>query len=418
MDALPRLRRLFRIGVAAAAVLLATAVVLIVFRESQFDRLRTEYAAVREAAVLVERYVEGGTVPDLPPAVEGFGIYDANGTPIVTAGSAPATIRPPREGDRLDRQNGRLRLVRPIGGTRPGPPVTPHEGPMTAAPGGPGASGPNRGLRRLPGFATQFVLLDYDLSVPALHQAWERGALVLAGVLTSGVLAIVVVLYRRLQGASRRAEEQRRLAQLGEAARTLAHEIKNPLTAAQMQTALLRRTTGDDQRPRIDALDEELRRIRHLTDQIRQFLRNGSGNPERLAAAQMVRAVAGRLGIEVELTGDESATVTFDRERLQSVVGNVLGNASEAHEAAEPIRVDIASRRERVVITVADRGPGIRADERSRVFDPFYTTKAHGSGVGLAVTQRFVEEAGGEISIDGRDGGGTVVTLVLKGKTS
>ena len=106
-------------------MLLAAAVILIVFRESQFDRLQSEYAAVREAAILVERYVESGSVPDLPPAVDGFGIYDATGASIVTAGSAPPAIQPPHEGDRLDRRNGRLRLVRPIGGTRPTPPMMP-----------------------------------------------------------------------------------------------------------------------------------------------------------------------------------------------------------------------------------------------------------------------------------------------------
>lgn len=416
MDALSRLRRLFRIGVAAAAILLATAVALIVFRESQFDRLQNEYAAVREAAVLVEQYVETGTVPDLPPEVDAFGIYDAVGVPIVTSGSAPRAIDPPRDGDRIDRRGDRLRLVRPIGGTRTSPPVMPDDAPMMPAPGPRGAPGATRGLRRMPGFATQFVLLDYDLSVTTRRQAWARAALVLAGVLTAGVLAIVVVLYRRLQGASQRAEEQRRLAQLGEAARTLAHEIKNPLTAAQMQTALLRRTTGDGERPRIDVIDEELHRIRSLTDQVREFLKSGSGQPERIQVSQTVSAVAERLGIDTEITGDETATVSFDPERFQSVVGNVLGNADEAHEADEPISVNIARRRDRVVITVSDRGPGIPAEARSRVFDPFYTTKTHGSGVGLAITRRFVEEAGGEITIDDREGGGTVVTLALEGK--
>ena len=418
MDALSRLRRLFRVGVAAAAVLLAAAVALIVFRESQFDRLRNEYAAVREAAVLVEQYVESGTVPSLPPAVDGFGIYDARGASIVTAGSAPPAIQPPRDGERLDRRNDRLRLVRPIGGAGAPPPGMPEGGPMMSTPGGPGVPNPGRGLRRMPGFATQFVLLDYDLSVPALQQAWARGALVLAGILTAGVLAIVVVLYRRLQGASHRAEEQRRLAQLGEAARTLAHEIRNPLTAAQMQTALMRRANDEEQRPRLDVLDEELHRIRSLTDQIREFLQSGSGSPERIAAARVIADTAERLGIDVEIRGDRDATVTFDPERFQSVVRNVLGNAAEAQEGREPVRVEVAARRDRVTIAVADRGPGIPEELRSRVFDPFYTTKTQGSGVGLAITRRFVEDGGGSITIDERDGGGTVVTLTLKGKSS
>ena len=174
----------------------------------------------------------------------------------------------------------------------------------------------------------------------------------------------------------------------------------------------------DEQRPRLDVLDEELHRIRCLTDQIREFLRSGSGTPERIPVKQTIAAVAERLGIDAEIAGAEDCTVEFDRERFQSVVGNVLRNAGEAHASDEPIRVEVTPRRDRVVVTVADRGPGIPAGERARVFDPFYTTKTHGSGVGLAITQRFVEDAGGEISIDDRDGGGTVVTLILREKAS
>ncbi|MFW6288372.1 MAG: hypothetical protein ACOC2Q_01170 [Spirochaetota bacterium] len=80
----------------------------------------------------------------------------------------------------------------------------------------------------------------------------ERAALIASGIRTAAVLAMVVVLYRRLQFASREAEDRRRLAQLGEAAWTLAHEMRSPLTAAQMQTALLRRTTERVEHRRID----------------------------------------------------------------------------------------------------------------------------------------------------------------------
>jgi signal transduction histidine kinase len=191
------------------------------------------------------------------------------------------------------------------------------------------------------GPAGQFVLVDYDVDARAPGQVWERAALIASGILTAAVLAMVVVLYRRLQFASREAEDQRRLAQLGEAARTLAHEIKNPLTAAQMQTALLRRAIEQSEHRRIDVIDEELKRIRVLTDQVREFLRSGVGNPERLRVLPLVQDLADRLSIPVELHGDDSITVWFDRERFQSVMGNLLRNAREADETGEPIRVEI-----------------------------------------------------------------------------
>jgi len=262
------------------------------------------------------------------------------------------------------------------------------------------------------------VLVDYDLSAASRGQAWERAALVGSGVLTAAVLAIVVVLYRKLQGASREADEQLRLARLGEAARTLAHEIKNPLTAAQMQTALLRRSTDAKQHGRIDVLEDELHRIRVLTDQVREFLKAGSGTPEPLRVLPLARDIAGRIGLELETQGDDETAVWFDPERFQSVIGNLLRNAREADESGERVRVEVREHRGRVTVRVSDRGPGIPESERDRVFDPFYTTKAHGSGVGLAVTRRFVEEAGGSIRIEPREGGGTTVAIQLRGTQS
>jgi len=406
METVKRIQRLFRTGVVIAVVMLVVAGALVTFRESQYDRLQEEYAAAREAAILLEQYVESGVLPTLPSSVSGFGLYDLDGTAIVSSGTAPARIAVAMEGHELRRIDGHLRLVRPVGAPR-GAPAT----------GGPGGEPPPRGMRRMTGPAGQFVLVDYDVDARVRGQAWERAALIASGILTAAVLAMVVVFYRRLQLASREADEQRRLARLGEAARTLAHEIKNPLTAAQMQTALLRRTVDQSEHRRIDVIDEELKRIRILTDQVREFLRSGLGKPEPLAVVPLIRNLADRLSIPVELHGDESPTVWFDRERFQSVIGNLLSNASEADETGEPVRVEVHAQRSRVRILVSDRGPGIPEAERDRVFDPFFTTKTHGSGVGLAVTRRFVEDAGGDISIEDREGGGTTVALNLEGET-
>ncbi len=407
METVKRVQRLFRIGVMVAVLMLLAAGTLVTFREGQYDRLQEEYAAAREAAILLEQYVENGVLPTLPSTVSGFGLYNLAGTAIVSSGTAPARIPVAIDNHELRRIDGRLRLIRPVGAPRGAPIVR----------GEPGGETAPRGMRRMPGPVGQFVLIDYNVEAQIRGQAWERAALIASGILTAAVLAMVVGLYRRLQFASREAEDQRRLAQLGEAARTLAHEIKNPLTAAQMQTALLRRTIDQGEHRRIDVIDEELGRIRVLTDQVREFLKSGVGNPEALRVLPLIEDLAGRLSIPVEAHGDDSTVVRFDRERFQSVIGNLLRNAREADETGEPVRVEVHAQRGRVRILVSDRGPGIPEAERTRIFDPFFTTKTHGSGVGLAVTRRFVEDAGGEISVEDREGGGTTVALNLKGET-
>lgn len=407
-----RLQVLFRLGIAIAVALLAAAAVILVLRKSQYDQLQSDYEAARQAAALIEWYVETGEVPSLPEEVTGFGIYDREGDPIFSIGTAPEAITVLHGREEVTRDGNRLRLIRPLAG-RFGTPAA-------------------RGQRRmLPSpISQQFVLLDYDLTAAARRQRLENGALIASGVLIAGVLVLIIVLYRRLQEAFRQQEKERGLAQLGAAARTLAHEIRNPLTAAQMQTELLRRDSGDrdtsDNRQhnvakRLDVIDEELSRIKDLTEQVREFIKGGPGIPQRISVGRVANAVADRLPFEIQVTDTTAAEpaqpgepfVRIDEDRLRSVCGNLMRNAFEATESREVIEVTISRRRDKVVLRVADRGTGIPVDRTDQVFDPFFTTKEHGSGVGLAITRRFVEEASGEIEVKQRPGGGTEMIVTL-----
>jgi signal transduction histidine kinase len=419
MDSAVRLQRLIRLGIAVAGILLTAAAALLAFRKGQFDQLEIEYAALRQASFLIERYAEDGTVEELPAGVIGFGIYDGMGARILALGSAPQTIQPPEGGDELQHGDGQLRLLRSIGGN-----------PM---PGGPGSA---RGARRVaPGGLTgaasrsglHYALLDYDTSGSLSRRRLENTALIGSGSLTAGVLVLIGLLFHRLRKAQQEQQDQARLARLGEAARTLAHEIRNPLTAAQMQTALLRRSTEPSQHGRLAIVDEELTRIRTLTDQVREFLQSGVGSPTELNPAEVAQSLAERLNYPVTVHLPERPVhILMDPERFRSVLTNLLDNAADASRAAstdpdpdgefkEPLLVTVRQRRDQAEIIVADRGHGISAVNGDRVFDPFFTTKTHGSGVGLAVSRRFVEEAGGTLTIHRRDGGGTEMTIRLKG---
>ncbi|MCK4515600.1 MAG: HAMP domain-containing histidine kinase, partial [Spirochaetaceae bacterium] len=234
-------------------------------------------------------------------------------------------------------------------------------------------------------------------------------------------LILVTLLFGRLQRVQRAQADQRRLARLGEAARTLAHEIRNPLTAAQMQTALLRRTIPDQHHDRLSMLDEELARIRNLTDQVREFLKSGAGNPISLDPYVVAIELAQRLPFEVAVSAPERPVeIRMDPQRFRSILTNLLQNGADAGSPEDVVEIRISEHRTlrqgtEIQIVVADRGSGISEEDREQVFDPFYTTKTHGSGVGLAVTRRFVEEAGGTIAVRDRNGGGTEMVVRLRG---
>ena len=265
--------------------------------------------------------------------------------------------------------------------------------------------------------------------------------------------------HRRLHRYEEERQHREHLVQLGEAARTLAHEIRNPLGAIRLQTAMLRKQAGAtdgagaagaagaaaagvaggagrthgagapeaptgpvDPGPRLDILDEETGRIDALVNQVREFLQDPAGAPEDVELAGFLESLPSRYSFRVDLDVQCSppCTVRFDRHRLHSVLGNVLRNAAEAAAGAaadpdtgaeaaagaSPVELALYRHRDGIRIRVADRGAGLPADAGDdHVFDPFYSRKEGGFGVGLAVSRRFVEAAGGTIALRNRDDG-------------
>jgi signal transduction histidine kinase len=228
-------------------------------------------------------------------------------------------------------------------------------------------------------------------------------------------MVFVAVMYRNNQSIRRRLVDREQLARLGEASRTLSHEIKNPLSAIRIQTGLLRKTLPSEQREELRVIEEEIGRLAVLTDRIGDFLRDPLGQPHRLDLERFVRDLVVRYDRRIELTApsDGRLEVSFDPQRLRSVLENLIKNALEADESGI-VEVVLSSSRQELTVTVLDRGPGIPEEMRRKVFDPFFTSKVQGSGVGLAIARRFVEAVGGRLILQNRPGGGAEARVVLR----
>jgi two-component system sensor histidine kinase HydH len=110
--------------------------------------------------------------------------------------------------------------------------------------------------------------------------------------------------------------------------------------------------------------------------------------------------------------------VFMDPDRLRSVLENLIRNALESGGAEEDISAAIGENAGKISITVFDRGRGIAEADMKQVFDPFFTRKSTGTGIGLSICKRFVEATGGAISLENREGGGVAVTIILPGYDS
>ncbi|MGH7323426.1 MAG: two-component system sensor histidine kinase NtrB [Candidatus Rokuibacteriota bacterium] len=222
-----------------------------------------------------------------------------------------------------------------------------------------------------------------------------------------------------------RLQRAERLAATGELAAGVAHEIRNPLAAIVNATTLLAARDGlseEEHASTLDAVRTEARRLNRILSQFLLFARPPA--PERRPAdvAEVVGRVAALIGedraragsIELDVRIDGSLPrFPFDPDQLTQVLWNVALNGVEAIEGRGRLRFDVERVDGDVVISVADTGRGIAPEDRARVFDPFYSRKPAGSGLGLTIAQRIVAAHGGRMELDSTPGQGTRVTIAL-----
>ena len=214
-----------------------------------------------------------------------------------------------------------------------------------------------------------------------------------------------------------------RLSALGEIAAGLAHEIRNPLAGVKgaLEIVSARASAGTPEAEFSGIATRELQRLEGL---VQEFLDYARPKPPRLRQASLpdvVGRVVSLLGPEAERAGvaltvegeDASPEIRADPEQIEQVLVNVVLNAVQASPRDAHVQVRHQARNGRCLIEVADRGPGIPPDAAARIFEPFFTTKERGTGLGLAISQRIVAAHQGEIRITPREGGGTVVEILL-----
>jgi two-component system sensor histidine kinase HydH len=403
---------LFFIFLTALFLTITTLVLVMISGRSRRESLLLEYEADRIAAALMEASRDGAELDDesLEERIVGFGIYTSRGTAVQRFGSAPSSLRPPgsfRDRDpmhrpilRLDEERKTLTLIRWIG----------------MAPGMMDMRRPMPHMMRPENLQLLFLELTVEDYMSTRRTFKTAGFL--APLLILLVMAFVGYLYRKNLLYRRTLASQQQLAQLGEASRTLSHEIKNPLSAIRIQTGILRRTLPESNREDLRIIEEEVSRLSMLTDRIGDFLRDPSGQPELVGLDPFVREMILRYDRRIRYTDEAGpeVQVRFDRQRLRSVMENLINNALESQAARPdppPVEIRLRTARNRVEIAVLDRGEGVPRGAGDKIFDPFYTNKTSGSGVGLSISKRFVEAAGGTLRIQRRRDGGTRAVVVL-----
>ena len=291
--------------------------------------------------------------------------------------------------------------------------VTPPDPPPGATP--PPAPPPDHPLHG------KHLLFEVD-SVAAHALLWRArvtsAVSLLAALILFGLAAVFLRLVRHAEKVSAQLEHDRQLKALGQMSAVLGHEIKNPLASLKGHAQLLLEKLPAEHPGRRGAeiVLRETIRLEELSRHVLEFARSGAVNceaadPEAVARTAIDSVGGSDIRFHVELA---PAAWSLDRVRMEEVLVNLLRNAREASPAGQPVEVTLGLQGERsLAIEVRDHGSGIEPGEEERVFEPFYTRRAKGTGLGLALARRIVEGHGGTITAHNHPDGGAVFSVRL-----
>jgi signal transduction histidine kinase len=261
-------------------------------------------------------------------------------------------------------------------------------------------------------FGISFAVLGYLFGSLVESQRRERRATALLQTQTEAITA-----------ARTRLAQSEKLAALGQLAATVAHEVRNPLGVMRSAAQTLRETLPEDGEggqmsafiiAEIDRLANVVNSLLVYARPLQPALRAVSVDELMDRALLLARADLSARRIDVRRNDARHLPpLQADSDLLSQVLLGLLANAAEAMPSGGAITLDATADAAVMTLRVSDVGPGVPADLRARVFEPFFTTRPRGTGLGLAIARQIVEAHGGHIEVGDARGGGACFAITL-----
>jgi signal transduction histidine kinase len=245
---------------------------------------------------------------------------------------------------------------------------------------------------------------------------------------------VVVPLRLKLMEREGQIQHQAKLAHFEELAAELAHEIRNPLTAisALLYTVQRKLQAGTPEYKDATVIRNELDRVNQILKEFIQMTKPAPPKLELMSAGTLLKEVSDlmspelqRQAVRLESQAPGHAQFYGDQQQLKQVLINLIQNAAESFEQAgnRQSAVVLRARDEKIplngtpakvaIIEVEDNGPGIRPEVQARLFEPFFSTKKEGTGLGLPISARIIDRHGGRLDVETQPGHGTVFRIVI-----
>lgn len=232
---------------------------------------------------------------------------------------------------------------------------------------------------------------------------------------------------RELQAAQAELIRAEKLAALGRMAAGIAHEVNNPLQPILNCLEVAIEDTENGERPDTEVLrvaEREVQRIKSIVSRLLDFARPSNSEPAAVDLQELINEVLlltakqlERSGVRVTTQLNYAPVISGNATQLKQVMLNLVLNAMEAMPDGGDLVIELYPERDGVVIRLQDTGVGMDEETVAQIFDPFYSTKREGTGLGLAVTYGIIEGHGGTIQVDSQPMQGTTFTIWLPAAT-
>ncbi len=222
----------------------------------------------------------------------------------------------------------------------------------------------------------------------------------------------------------KRLVQQERIAALGRAAAQVAHEVKNPLAGLLLYSLHLKSKLGESSKSEAVLVDKIVDTINHLTDRVEQILgfarplnlTRSSGNLNRIVHDVLEllqpQITANKIDVRLSLS-EQASSVMIDESSMRGVLMNLILNAIEAMPNGGRLSVTSQRTDDTLLLEIVNTGRGISEEVAKNIFEPFYTTKQQGLGLGMPYAKKIIEQHGGTISVASQPGEGTTISVAL-----